>query len=156
MIFVTVGTQAPFDRLIKIIDEIAPQLGDEIVAQTFNGSYKPFNIKTISFISPVEFDEYIDKAKMIITHAGMGTIISATVKDKPIIVFPRKLSLGEHTTDHQMATAKKMREIGLVHVAFEEEELKKMLLNSDLKCLKHLGSTASDSLINSLKNFIES
>lgn len=155
MIFVTVGTQAPFDRLIKIVDEIALDLGDEIVAQTFNGSYHPKNIKTIDFVTPVEFDGYIDRARLIITHAGMGTIISATVKDKPIIVFPRKLSLGEHTTDHQMATAKKMKELSLVHVAFEEDELKNMLLNGDLQCIKHLGNTASASLINSLKEYIE-
>ena len=30
MIFVTIGTQAPFDRFIKIIDEIAKNLDEEI------------------------------------------------------------------------------------------------------------------------------
>jgi UDP-N-acetylglucosamine transferase subunit ALG13 len=154
MIFVTVGTQDPFDRLIKAVDEIAPMLGDEIVAQAFFGEYKPKNIKTIDFISPVEFSEYIDKAQLIIAHAGMGTIISATTKDKPIVVFPRKLSLGEHTTDHQMATAKKMKEMGIVQVAFEEDELKELLLNNKVRCLKHLGDRASDSLVNSIKEYI--
>lgn len=154
MIFVTVGTQDPFDRLIKIIDEIAPQLGDEVVAQAFFGDYKPKNIKTIDFISPVEFARYIDDSKLIIAHAGMGTIISATTKDKPIVVFPRKLALGEHTTDHQMATARKMKELGIVQVAFEEDELKSLLLNDKIHCLKHLGDSASDSLVNSLKEYI--
>ena len=30
MIFVTIGTQLPFDRLIKAIDELAPQIDEEI------------------------------------------------------------------------------------------------------------------------------
>ena len=61
---------------------------------------------------------------MIVAHAGMGTIISAMQHQKPIIIFPRIAALGEHRNEHQMATAKKMKELGYVHVAFNEKELK--------------------------------
>ena len=33
MIFVTVGMQLPFDRLLQAVDEIAPRLGKRVVAQ---------------------------------------------------------------------------------------------------------------------------
>ena len=49
MIFATIGTQAPFDRFIKILDEIAPMSNELIIAQTYKGRYQPKNIKTIDF-----------------------------------------------------------------------------------------------------------
>lgn len=89
MIFATIGTQAPFDRFIKILDEIAPMSNELIIAQTYKGRYQPKNIKTIDFLAPDEFDKLCHDARLIVAHAGMGTIISAMTKGKPIIVFPR-------------------------------------------------------------------
>ena len=57
MIFATIGTQAPFDRFIKILDEIAPMSNELIIAQTYKGRYQPKNIKTIDFLAPDEFDK---------------------------------------------------------------------------------------------------
>ena len=36
MIFVTIGTQTPFDRLIKIIDNIALEINEPIIAQKYS------------------------------------------------------------------------------------------------------------------------
>ena len=69
MIFVTIGTQAPFDRFIKIIDEIAKNLDEEIIAQTYKSEYKAKNIKTISFLAPDEFNKLFKEARMIVAHA---------------------------------------------------------------------------------------
>ena len=52
MIFVTIGTQIPFDRLIEILDRIAPELNEEIYAQALRGKYKPKHFKLIDFIDP--------------------------------------------------------------------------------------------------------
>ena len=155
MIFVTIGTQLPFDRLIKIIDELAPQLNEEIIAQVYQCGFSPKNIKTVDFLAPDEFNTLFDKARLIISHAGMGTILSALQKDKPIIVFPRIAALGEHRNEHQLATAHKFKEMGAVNVAMNEEELSSMLLNGELATLQHIGNSASPSLIQSIKNFID-
>ena len=109
MIFVTIGTQAPFDRFIRIIDELAPLLKEKIIAQNFKGEYQVKNITTIDFLPPNEFNKLLNEARLIISHAGMGSIISAMSLQKPIIIFPRKASLGEHRNDHQIATAKKWK-----------------------------------------------
>ncbi len=154
MIFVTIGTQAPFDRFIKIIDEIAPLLNELIVAQIYKGEYKPRNIKSIDFLPPDEFNKLFDEARLVVSHAGMGSIISALQKRKPIIVFPRIAALGEHRNEHQMATAKKMKKLGFVYVALDEKELKKMLFSKDLHCLHELGESASSSLIQSITDYI--
>lgn len=154
MIFVTIGTQLPFDRLIKIIDELAPQLNEDVIAQVYQCGFTPQNIKTVDFLAPDEFNTLFDKARLIVSHAGMGTILSALQKNKPIIVFPRIAALGEHRNEHQMATARKFKEMGAVNVAMNEEELEKLLLSNDLHCLQEIGGTASESLIKSLEDFI--
>lgn len=154
MIFVTIGTQAPFDRFIKIIDEVAPQINEEIIAQVYKCGFTPKNIKTVDFLAPDEFNNLFEKADLIISHAGMGTILSALQKHKPIIIFPRIAALGEHRNEHQLATAEKFKELGSVYVAMNEQELKELMLRKDLVPLHEIGAEASESLIQSLEEFI--
>ena len=154
MIFVTIGTQAPFDRFIKIIDEIAPQLQEEVVAQVNQLGFEVAHIKTIDFLAPDKFNELFCKARLIVSHAGMGTILSALQLHKPIIIFPRIAALGEHRNEHQLATAEKFKEMGTVYVAMNEIELKRLLLNKHLKPLAEIGDYASQSLIDSIEKFI--
>ena len=154
MIFVTIGTQAPFDRFIKIIDEVAPQINEEIIAQVYKCGFTPKNIKTVDFLAPDEFNNLFDKADLIISHAGMGTILSALQKHKPIIIFPRIAALGEHRNEHQLATAEKFKELGSVYVAMNEQKLKELMLRKDLVPLHEIGAEASESLIQSLEEFI--
>lgn len=154
MIFATVGTQAPFDRFIKMLDELAVNLNEDVIAQTFNGEYKPKNIKTVDFVPPDEFSKYFSKARLIVSHAGMGTILSALTKHKPIIVIPRLASLGEHRNDHQLATAMRLDELGFVNVAYDRKQLETLLLHTDLKPLREISANASQQLIDSITNFI--
>ena len=150
MIFCTIGTQAPFDRFLKIVDEVAADIDEEIVAQVYKSHYQAKNIKTVNFLPPDEFQELFKSARMIVAHAGMGTIISAMQQEKPIIVFPRIAKLGEHRNEHQLATAEKMKELGYVYVANTAEELKSLLVDPNLKPLHKLGKFASQSLIDEM------
>ncbi|SKC18996.1 glycosyltransferase [Dyadobacter psychrophilus] len=158
MIFVTVGTQGPFDRLISIMDHLAKDLPEiSFVAQTSKGNYMVKNMKSFNFIDPIEFDKYFSSAKLIVSHAGMGTIISAMQYNKPIIVFPKLAKLGEHRNDHQLATAKKLERLNYLHVAYSEQMLREKILNlmrGELNPLHTVGNYASSELINSLQNFI--
>lgn len=155
MIFATVGTQAPFDRFVKIIDGIAAELSEEVVVQAFRDKYEPQNVKAVDFLPPDEFGDIFNKARLIVAHAGMGTIISAMKQSKPIIIFPRIASLGEHRNEHQMATARQMERMGYAYVAYDEQHLRQLMLSDDLKSLHNLGEFASESLINDIKKFIE-
>lgn len=155
MIFVTVGTQAPFDRLIKAIDSIAANLDEPVIAQALNGSYEPKHIETLGFLTPKEFDEYFNSASLVIAHAGMGTIISALTKNKPLVIFPRRASLGEHRNEHQMATARRLGSMKLTNVALEENDLQKLIVSRrDLKPCPTIGESASQGLIDSISSFI--
>ena len=85
----------------------------------------------------------------------MGTILSALQKNKPIIVFPRIAAWGEHRSEHQLATARKFKEMRSVNVAMNEEELTTLILNGKQTTLQHIGNSASPSLIQSIEEFID-
>lgn len=155
MIFVITGTQLPFDRLIRIIDEVAPRLNEDVVAQVHHSNYHPQHIKTVGFLPPDEFDKLFSEARLVVSHAGMGTILSALQFGKPIIVFPRIAALGEHRNEHQLATAEKMRKQGWVYVATDEAELKSLLLTPNLHPLFRIGSAGDESLTQSIADFID-
>ncbi len=123
MIFVTVGEQLPFDRLIRTVDECAQKTDQEIFAQIGETEWKPKTIGYKKFLNPGEFNKKFIEADVIIAHAGMGTIITALELGKPIIVMPRKASLGEHRNDHQFATAQRFLKLNYITVAFDEVEL---------------------------------
>lgn len=154
MIFATIGTQAPFDRFVKMLDEVCEGMNEEVVCQTIGCTYDANNIRIIGFVAPDEFNKIFSEARLIIAHAGMGTILSALKQQKPIIVVPRLASLGEHRNDHQMATAMRMHELGYVNVAYDKAQLKD-LLSSDLKPMKIIGDSASESLVKSIADFID-
>jgi UDP-N-acetylglucosamine transferase subunit ALG13 len=158
MIFITVGTQGPFDRLISIMDELAQELPEiQFVAQISESNYKVRHMKTFDFIGPTEFDKYFSAAKLIISHAGMGTVISALEYNKPIIIFPRSAALGEHRNEHQLATAKRLERLNYLHVAYDRDKLREKvlsLLSGELNTLHCVGRYASSELIGSLQNFI--
>jgi UDP-N-acetylglucosamine transferase subunit ALG13 len=155
MIFVTIGTQLPFDRLIKIIDEMAPELKEDVVAQVYHCGFTPRNIQTVDFLAPDEFDKIFDKARLVVSHAGMGTILSALQKNKPVIVFPRIAALGEHRNEHQLATARKFKTMGNVYVAMNDEELRTLLRQKDIHSLCQIANRASEQLIQSIRTFID-
>jgi len=125
MIFLTVGTQFPFDRLIKTIDDILGRglIREDIFAQIGHTSYEPCFFKAVKFLAKKEFDENLKRASGIIGHAGMGTIRMALDNDKPLLVMPRLRRYHEVVHDHQIEIARKFEELGHILVAYKEEEL---------------------------------
>jgi UDP-N-acetylglucosamine transferase subunit ALG13 len=92
---------------------------------------------------------------VIVSHAGMGTILTALHHRKPILVMPKRASLGEHRNEHQLATARHMMQLGNVNVAFDEAELRDKLDQlGELKLPLPIGDRASDGLIRGLREFI--
>jgi UDP-N-acetylglucosamine transferase subunit ALG13 len=157
MIFVTVGTQGQFDRLIRTVDEWAGMRGrNDVFAQTGPSDYRSEYIRTERFIDPAEFRKRVESASLVIAHAGMGSIISALELGKQIIVMPRRASLGEHRNDHQVATAKRFAEQGRITVALNEKELVDRLDQLEVfDEAKRLGAHASPHLIVTIRTFIE-
>lgn len=131
MIVVTVGTQLPFDRLIRMMDEIAPELPVPVFAQTGVGTYEPTNVRWQNNIAPAEFEEHVRGAEVIVAHAGIGTVLKAYKYRKPLVLVARKAALGEHRNDHQLATISQLRTRLGIYAAETADDLR-ALLKSDL------------------------
>lgn len=105
MILVTVGMQLAFDRLIEAMDAIASELDQTVIAQTGNGTFVPQNMRAHQKIAPQEFEALVARCNLIVSHAGIGTVLTAARYSKPVVLMPRRADLGEHRNDHQLATA---------------------------------------------------
>jgi len=129
MIFLTVGTQFHFDRLVKAVDQAVGQnaFNEKIFAQIGTISYKPCNFDAVASMEKDVFDRYIHEASGIIGHAGMGTITMALENHKPLLVMPRLAKYGEVVNDHQVAIAKKFEQLGYLLVAYETEQIPEKL-----------------------------
>lgn len=156
MIFVTVGHQMPFDRMVRAIDQWAMTNGrDDVFAQIGTTAYVPEHIQWSARVDPMEFRQRIKDADVVVAHAGMGTILTAFELGTPILVMPRKGSLHETRNDHQIATAERFLEMGRLSVAMDETELPKMLDQmSNLTATGVISSHASPELIEALAAFI--
>lgn len=156
MIFVTVGTQLPFDRLVRVVDEWAGRAGrTDVVAQIGSSSLSPKFMRFHEHIPPAEFSRHVEEADLVISHAGMGTILNALCLGKPIIVMPRQARLGEHRNDHQLATARRFRELGRITVAMDDGELAQQLDGfGNLRAGPRLPPYASEQLLARVREFI--
>ncbi len=156
MIFVTVGTQLPFDRLISTVDAWAGRTGRrDILAQIGPSQICPQFIEYRPFFSPPEFSQHFTAAELVIAHAGMGSIISAMSQGKPILVMPRSAILHEHRNDHQISTARRFREMGRIMVAMDEHELEAQLNRLEsIPVASWTGLYASPELLDAVRAFI--
>lgn len=127
MIFVTVGTQFPFDRLIRYVDEWVGQHAANGIAQTAEGDYQPQYLRGEAFMPAETFNLHLQAASLIISHAGMGNIITALENRKPIIVMNRQHALGEHRNDHQLDGLSWMGKLPGVYTATDQAELYALL-----------------------------
>jgi beta-1,4-N-acetylglucosaminyltransferase len=125
MIFLTVGTQFPFDRLVKAVDDLvgANGLDEKVFAQIGSSAYRPKNFEATSELEKSVFDDYFNRADGIISHAGMGTISMALGHKKPLLVMPRLSKYGEVVNDHQVAISRKFEELHYLLVAYDRADL---------------------------------
>jgi UDP-N-acetylglucosamine transferase subunit ALG13 len=70
-----------------------------------------------------EFRNRVQSASLVVSHAGIGTILTALQVGTPILVMPRRSDCGEHRSDHQVATVEALRGRQGVHVVMNERDL---------------------------------
>ncbi len=131
MIFATVGTQLVFPRLIEALDDIAGRHGLEIIAQT-GAPVEAAHLIAHAHLSPGAFEDLMQRADRVVAHAGIGTVLTAQRLGKPLILFPRRASLGEHRNEHQLATVRALADRPGIHVAETVEALEALLIAETL------------------------
>ena len=127
VIFVTVGSDVPFSRLVKQVDLWSrDHPGQPMLAQIGRlepTDYCPTAMQWTEMVQADQFDRHCAEARLIVAHAGMGSIISALACGKPIVILPRSARLKETRNDHQFATAKRFAGRPGIFVAWTEAEL---------------------------------
>lgn len=156
MIFVTVGTQLPFERLVGTVDKWAGRTGrHDVFAQIGPSERQPQHVDFRRFLDPEEFMQRFEAAELVIAHAGMGTILTAMSQAKPILVMPRRAEFGEQRNDHQLATARRFKQTKSVVVAMDEVELVAQLdCLEALEAAARIGPYASPELLSALGRFV--
>ena len=156
-IFVTVGAQMPFDRLVHAVDAWAHARGREadVLAQIGPSDAPPAHVKHVRFLAPEAFDRAYEEADLVVAHAGTGSILAALERGKPIVVMPRRAALRETRNDHQVATAKAFTALGRIPVAWDETELPAILDRIEgTPGAFRVGPSASPRLLDALRAFI--
>ena len=105
MILILLGTQdKPFTRLLEAVDKAIKKgdIKEEVIAQIGFTKYSSENIKTFDLIPKDEYEKIISEADLIITHAGVGSILTGLKKNKKVIAAARLKEYGEHTNNHQL------------------------------------------------------
>ena len=113
----------PFDRLIRAVDAWAAAHPETpVLAQIGRGRYEPVHARFVRLMPPADYAQAVAEAQLFVAHAGMGSIITAIETGKPLLMLPRLQSLGEHNTDHQLATVRNVgNRPGLHHVDSDAE-----------------------------------
>lgn len=108
MIFVIFGTERYlFDRFVKAVDRLVEEgiLKEDVFMQLGSCVYEPRRVKFESFLSFGDMCENIQKASMVLAHAGAGTTLLSLQLGKKLILFPRLARHKEHVDNHQVPFA---------------------------------------------------
>lgn len=112
MIFVTVGTREPFDRLLLALS--ASPTDEDLVVQHGTSVTRLAGATNVDFLPYDEVVAYVRAARVVVTHAGVGSVLTALAHGRRPIVMPRSRSSGDAVDDHQQPFAERLAGAGLI------------------------------------------
>ena len=157
MILVMLGTQNnSFHRLLEEIDNLIEKgiITDEVVVQAGHTKYDSKNMKIFGLISQEELEELIKKADLVITHGGVGSIITSLKKGKKVIALPRLHKYQEHVNDHQKEIVETFNEKGYIIGVQDVKKLQEAIERSKNFVPKKYQSN-NKKMLNIIENFID-
>jgi UDP-N-acetylglucosamine transferase subunit ALG13 len=123
VIFVTLGThQQPFTRALDALAGLDP--AEPMMIQ--HGATSPrAQSATVTWVDYLATDVLIASmrdARVVISHAGVGSAVTAIRAGKKPVLIPRLARFGEHVDDHQLQLARRFaaRELALVFEAGDD------------------------------------
>lgn len=157
MILVTLGTQdKPFTRLLEDIQKLIDKgiIKEEVVVQAGCTKFVSNDMKLFDLIPYEEFNDLIKKCDLLITHGGVGSIITGLKNNKTIIAAPRLKKYLEHTNDHQLQIIENFSKEGYILSYYENDDLSKIIKKSkNFKPKKFVSS--KEKMIKIVKDYID-
>lgn len=158
MILVMLGTQKnDFSRLLKEVENCINEgiIKEEVIVQAGSTKYKTDKMKIFDLISREELDRKKEEASFIITHGGVGSIVSALKMNKKIIAVPRLKKYREHVNDHQKQIVENFVNQGYIKGVFDINELKDAIQSlKDFVPKKFVSNTSN--IIKIIEDYIDS
>ncbi|MEZ5098349.1 MAG: glycosyltransferase [Thermoleophilia bacterium] len=125
MIFVTVGTAEPFDRLLAALE---PLPGDEeLLVQYGSSTVRPTRATLVDYLPYADLADAVRRARAVVTHGGVGSVLTALTLGRRPVVVPRLRRFGEAVDDHQLEFARRLEQRGLVDLVEDVAALPALL-----------------------------
>ena len=158
MILVTLGTQdKQFYRILEALENKLDKhlIDDEVVVQAgCSADFKSKYMKIFDLIPMDEFDEMIKKCDLLITHGGVGSIITGLKNNKKVIAAARLSKYNEHVNDHQLQIIDNFSKEGYILKLDNFDDIDKLIKeSSEFKPKKFKSNT--DNMINLIDREIE-
>ena len=157
MILVTLGTQdKQFYRLLEAVQKQIDNkfIKEKVIVQAgCSSDFKSEDMEIFDLIPMDEFDKLISKCDILITHGGVGSIITGIKNDKKVIAAARLFRYGEHVNDHQLQIIDNFEKSGYIVKLDNFDELDKVISNlKKFKQKKYKSNT--DKFNKAVKNII--
>ena len=158
MIFVTLGTNDnSFERLLKAIDKEIEKgtIKDKVIVQAGCTKYESKNMEILDLIPREEFDRLISECDLLITHGGVGSILTGVNNGKKVIAVPRLAKYKEHGNDHQLQIVDNFSERKYILAVKDLNKLGKAIEKAKtFKPQKFVSNT--NNIINMIEDYIDS
>ena len=146
MILVTLGTQDK--KFTRLLDAIQKQINNKIITDKVvvqsgcTSDYKSNDMEIFDLIPMDKFDDLISKCDLLITHGGVGSIITGLKNNKKVIAAARLKEYGEHTNNHQLQIIENFTKSGYILSLDDFDKLDKVLSKAKkFKPLKYKSNT---------------
>ena len=130
MILVTLGTQdKSFIRLLQEIERLIQEgiIDNQVLVQAGNTEFESEYMEIFDLIPITQFQSFIQQADLLITHGGVGSIITALKENKKVIAVARRVEYQEHTNNHQLEIIEEFSNQGYVLPVYEVQGLRAVL-----------------------------
>ena len=153
MIVVTVGTnEARFDRLLEAVAPLAAQ--EELYVQHGPSPVRPEGATCVDYLSFDELLEWMRGARVVVTHAGVGSVMSALSVGQLPVVLPRLERYGEAVDDHQVPFGVRLQDAGLVEFVEDADRLRAAVVGRGRA--EAVEIAVNDRLVADLRTFLDS
>lgn len=156
MVLVLLGTQNnSFIRLLKGIEKNIQNktITEEVIVQSGYTKYKSEQMKIIDFISEKELQKLQDEATLIITHGGVGSIVSSLKKNKKVIAIARLKQYKEHVNNHQTEIVELFNSKGYLIGIKDVSQLQEAIIKSKIFQPNEF-KTKTNNIISIIENYI--
>jgi UDP-N-acetylglucosamine transferase subunit ALG13 len=116
-LFVTLGTIRPF-RFDSLVDNLVASvpISPDSVWQVGVTTRTDLPGTVVSQVSGEDFLQHARAADVVVTHAGVGSILALLEQGIHPVVVPRRKERREHVDDHQLQISRLVDELGVATV----------------------------------------